>query len=128
MHIFLSAQLSIEIPNYLCACVHVNLWILVGVIMLYPHKRLIITWQMIVCYRFNKQSWYKTFFIIHWTCIILHCTNYNPGIMPSIRCLANSLLRIFPAGDFGIELTKKTLRIFLYGATCNKQSKRPINP
>jgi hypothetical protein len=39
---------------------------------------------------------------------------------PLVRAIStNSLLKILPAGDFGIELTKETRRIFLYGATCN---------
>lgn len=39
---------------------------------------------------------------------------------PLFRAIAtNSLLKILPDGDFGIELTKETRLIFLYGATCN---------
>jgi hypothetical protein len=35
--------------------------------------------------------------------------------------VTSSLLKIFPAGDFGIEFIKDTRRIFLYGATCKKK-------
>jgi hypothetical protein len=39
---------------------------------------------------------------------------------PLVRAIStNSLLKILPAGDFGIELIKETRRIFLYGVTCN---------
>lgn len=43
---------------------------------------------------------------------------YSRDAGADIALLANTLLKIFPVGDFGIELTKATLRIFLYGATC----------
>lgn len=48
--------------------------------------------------------------------------NYNFDEPPERAESTNSLLKILPAGFFGIALMKATRLIFLYGATCKNQT------